>query len=85
MEKHIPMRMCAACRHMRPKKELIRLTKQEDVIIFDDNMKMGGRGVYLCRNKDCIALARRKKALSRHFKQAVNDEIYEMAEGKIGR
>ncbi len=83
MGKHIPLRMCAACRQMRPKEELIRLAGNDGEIIIDDRKRMGGRGVYICRSVDCIRLAKKKKALQRMFKRAVPDEVYQMLEEKI--
>ncbi len=83
MGKHIPLRMCAACRQMRPKEELIRLTEDGGEILIDNTKKMGGRGVYICCCIDCVRLAKKKKALQRMFKRAVPDEVYQMLEEKI--
>ena len=37
MGKHIPKRMCIACRSMRPKSELMRIVKTEGGAEFDEN------------------------------------------------
>ncbi len=75
--KHIPMRMCAACRQMKPKAELIRLTDTDGEISVDKTQKRLTRGVYICADTDCIALAKKKKALQRQFKRKIDDALYE--------
>lgn len=79
--KHIPQRMCIACRTMRPQKELIRIVKdrETDKISLDIEKKLFGRGAYICKNPDCINKAEKKRGLERCFKTAVPREIYEGA------
>jgi predicted RNA-binding protein YlxR (DUF448 family) len=36
-----------------------------------------GRGAYICRDKKCVEMAIKKKALNRSFKCEVPKEIYE--------
>ena len=72
--KHIPQRMCVACRKMYPQNELIRLVR--------DN-KLFGRGAYICKNIDCIRNAEKKRGIERHFKCAVPKELYKAAEELI--
>lgn len=74
---HIPQRMCVACRQMKPKAELIRIVKSGDAAEIDKNNKKSGRGAYICRNEECIENAKKRRALSKHFKTAVNDSIYD--------
>lgn len=74
---HIPERMCISCRQMKPKSELIRLVKSGDVAEIDKANKKDGRGAYICKNEECIKAAKKRRALSRHFKTAVNDSIYD--------
>ncbi|MFR4619109.1 MAG: YlxR family protein, partial [Oscillospiraceae bacterium] len=54
--KHIPQRMCVACRKMYPQNELIRLVRDNKTgeIKFDCDKKLFGRGAYICKNIDCI-------------------------------
>ena len=75
--KKMPMRMCTSCREMKPKKELQRVvhTPEGDVKI-DRTGKMNGRGAYICKNAECMAKARKIKALERALECAVSDEIY---------
>ena len=48
--KHIPQRMCVACRKMYPQNELIRLVRDNKTgeIKFDCDKKLFGRGAYIC-------------------------------------
>ena len=59
--KRIPERMCVSCRQMQPKNELIRIVNTVDGAVVDLTGKLNGRGVYLCRNKDCIMRALKNK------------------------
>ncbi len=73
-----PLRMCIACRNMKDKKELLRFALLDDEVVLDKNHKIQSRGAYICNNNDCIALAKKKNALSRHFKRKVTDSIYDI-------
>ncbi|MCH5153449.1 MAG: YlxR family protein [Clostridiales bacterium] len=59
--KKIPERMCVVCRQMKPKAELIRIVNSEDGVTVDKTGKLGGRGVYLCKCKECITKALKNK------------------------
>ena len=74
---HTPMRMCIACRQMKPKGELIKFVKNENDIELDHFQKKFGRGAYVCKSTECIEIAKKRKALSRHFKTNVEDGIYD--------
>lgn len=63
---------------MSAKGELVRLVEADGRIVVDEKQKILARGVYLCRKSECAALARKKKALSRHFKRNVPDSVYDM-------
>jgi len=74
---HTPMRMCIACREMKPKSELIKFVKNEESVELDKNQKKFGRGAYICKNTQCIENAKKRKALGRHFKTTVEDNIFD--------
>ena len=62
--KKVPMRMCVACREMKPKKELIRVVRTpEGEIVADETGRKNGRGAYLCRAEACFNKAVKTKAL----------------------
>ena len=83
MKKHIPERMCVACRKMFPKTSLIRIVRDNNgEIVFDEKQKKLARGIYICNNEACIRLAEKKNAFSRHLKCQIDKEIYERAREK---
>ena len=85
MPKKIPMRQCAGCREMKPKRELIRVVRSpEGEISLDETGKSSGRGVYLCRSAECLKKARKSNSLSRSLDTPIPDEVYEALEAGIG-
>lgn len=72
-----PLRMCIACRCMKPKSTLIKIVKNKDGSIdIDANYNKDGRGAYICKNVDCLELLNKKKLLNKAFKSNIDDEIY---------
>ena len=82
--KKTPMRMCTACREMKPKMELIRVVKSaEGEISLDVTGKKNGRGAYICKNSECFKKAQKQDALSRAFEIKVTEEIYNQLETEL--
>ena len=82
--KKIPMRMCIACREMKPKKELIRVVRSpEGEIALDFNGKKPGRGAYVCPDAECLKKARKSRALERAFELAIPDEVYDALQAQM--
>lgn len=78
-KKKIPMRQCVGCREMKPKRELIRVVRSpEEEISLDFRGKKPGRGAYICPDAQCLARAKKSKALERAFSCAVPDAVYDM-------
>ena len=76
--KKTPMRMCTACRQMKPKNELVRIVKsKENEISLDATGKKNGRGAYICKNPECLKKAEKSNSLARAFEMSVGKEIYE--------
>ena len=76
--KKIPMRMCIACREMKPKSEMTRVVRNaEGEIALDLTGKAPGRGAYLCPNCDCLKRAIKVKALERAFDCQIPQAVYE--------
>ena len=72
--KKVPMRMCVACREMKPKKELIRVVRTpEGEIIADETGRKNGRGAYLCRSEACLNKALKIRALDRALEQPLSE------------
>ncbi|GAB5602523.1 YlxR family protein [Thermus sp. FJN-A] len=52
--RHVPIRMCVACRKRRPKGELLRILLTSDGFQIDPTGKLPGRGAYVCPdNPEC--------------------------------
>ena len=74
MMKKVPMRMCVACREMKPKKELIRVVRTpEGEIVADETGRKNGRGAYLCRSEACLNKALKIRALDRAVEQPLSE------------
>lgn len=70
-------RTCVGCREESPKRALIRVVRSpEGRVVLDERGKIPGRGAYLCACLECLAKARKSKALSRALKAEVEDGFY---------
>lgn len=73
-----PVRMCVGCRTHAPKKELIRIVRTPTgEIVADAKGKTPGRGAYICRKAECLAKARKSRALERMLEAAISPETYD--------
>lgn len=76
-KKNIPMRMCIACREMKPKSEMTRVVKNADgEIRLDVTGKAPGRGAYICSGEGCLKKLQTKKLLNRAFSADVSADVY---------
>ncbi|MBQ6496419.1 MAG: YlxR family protein [Firmicutes bacterium] len=69
-----PMRRCVGCMESKPKNSMIRVACYEGELTVDPTGRAPGRGVYLCRDSKCMALARKKKALQRNLHVELSEE-----------
>ena len=69
-----PMRRCIGCMESKPKQDLVRIAWYEEVLTLDLTGRQNGRGVYLCRDPECIAKAKKKNAVRRSFRTNIPDE-----------
>ena len=75
--KKIPMRMCIACREMKPKKEMTRVVKNADGEIYaDPTGKAPGRGAYVCDSEECRQKLNMKRLLHKTFSTDVSMDVY---------
>jgi len=67
-------RKCITCGELKPKEELIKITKEHTSgnIVIMPNSKVFGRSAYLCYNKDCISMAFKKNRLNKILKSGIN-------------
>ena len=84
MPKKIPKRQCVGCREMKSKRELIRVVRSpEGEVSLDFKGKMPGRGAYLGPAPDCLARAKKSRALERAFSAPLPEEVYAALEGQM--
>ena len=76
--KKIPMRMCMACKERKPKKELVRIVRDnEGNVSVDKTGKKMGRGAYICQQLDCLERAVKSKALERALEVKIDTGVYD--------
>ena len=81
MAKKVPLRQCVGCGEMKGKKDMMRVLKTaEGGICLDTTGKKNGRGAYVCKNAECLKLARKNKGLERSFKMSIPKEVYNALE-----
>ena len=79
--KKIPMRMCIACREMKPKKEMLRIVKpKEGEVFIDYSGKAAGRGAYICDDENCIKKLRKQRLINKVFSCEVDEAVYSAIE-----
>ena len=97
IQKRVPLRMCAGCGEMKPKKELVRVVKAPEVkdeagqvigpgeISLDLTGRKPGRGAYVCKDINCLRAARKSKRFERVFSCPIPAEVYDRLEEEIGK
>ena len=82
--KKIPLRMCKGCGEMYDKRTLVRVVRSpEGEVSLDLTGKKSGRGAYVCKNPECLAKARKKKAFERELAVQISDDIYNQMEEEM--
>lgn len=80
----IPMRTCVVTHEKCEKKDLLRIVRNNEGVVFvDDTLKANGRGAYLKKDKNVIEKARSSKVLERHLEIEIEDKIYDELLTKI--
>ncbi len=77
-----PRRTCVGCRTTRAKDALLRLAKTPDGVQADPQMRLPGRGVYVCPTTTCIEAAAHRggQAVRRALRGAPEHEVREALE-----
>lgn len=73
---HIPLRKCVICGAFKQKKELVRLSKFHDGKLELETDKLhyeNSKGVYICRNADCIDRFLNSKQYKRRYPTAISN------------
>ncbi len=76
-------RMDILSRKSYPKKELFRLVFIKGALLLEENSPLKGRGVYLKKDKESIAMARKKKLLEKRFRLASCEDVYLKLEERL--
>lgn len=77
-QKKIPIRTCVVSKEKYPKKELIRVVKDNLGNVFvDETGKQNGKGAYLKKDLDIILKAKQTKILEKYLQCSINEEIYD--------
>lgn len=73
-----PLRQCAGCQEQKPKRSMLRvvITPQGEIML-DLTGKKAGRGSYICNDRACFELARKRKALDRGLKTQISEQVYD--------
>jgi hypothetical protein len=83
-KRKIPLRMCAGCGEMKPKKEMVRVVRSpQGEILLDLTGKKPGRGAYVCRNPSCLKAARKAHRFEKAFSCKIPDEVYDRMEEEL--
>jgi predicted RNA-binding protein YlxR (DUF448 family) len=69
-KKHIPQRMCVACRESDAKRSLVRVVRGPEGVFIDPKGKAPGRGAYVHEKLSCW-----HTALSGSLNQALRTEL----------
>ena len=78
MVKKIPLRKCVVTQERLPKKELLRIVKNNEGQVFVDlTSKANGRGAYIKKDLEILNLAKQKKSLERALECEISDEVYQ--------
>jgi predicted RNA-binding protein YlxR (DUF448 family) len=64
----VPTRTCVGCRVRDAQDRLLRVVAGEGEVLPDPRRCLPGRGAYLHRRLECLALAERKRAFPRAFR-----------------
>ncbi len=76
--KKIPMRRCVVTHESLPKKELLRIVKNKEGEVFVDTTgKANGKGAYIKKDTEVLALAKKRKALEKALDIEIEETVYE--------
>ena len=78
MVKKVPLRKCVVTQERLPKKDLLRIVKNSDGVVFVDlSSKANGRGAYIKKDLDVLNLAIKNKCLERALECSISSDVYE--------
>jgi predicted RNA-binding protein YlxR (DUF448 family) len=84
--KRIPERMCVACREVFGRDRLFRFVKLPEggVITRNDKGRQPGKGLYICRDRECWDRLFSRRNLKRTIAQRIDAESVAWVEQTLG-
>ena len=77
-QRKIPLRKSVVSGEMKPKKEMVRITRsKEGEVSIDPTGKMPGRGAYVSLEPEEVKKKKNKKILDRVLETTLTDEFYQ--------
>ncbi len=77
-QKKIPLRKCMGCNESKPKRELVRIVKNNaGEVSLDTSGKKPGRGAYVCFNTGCFAKVKKSKRIDRVLECTIPECVYD--------
>ena len=82
----VPERMCVACRITKPRDGLFRFVKLTDggVITRNDKGRHSGKGLYICRDRECWDRLFSRRNLKRTIAIRIDPQSVEWVELALG-
>lgn len=80
---HTPTRTCVVCKTKTDKSKLMRIVCPNKEIVVDDFNKINSRGVYVCKNKECVVNLKKNRVLNKIYHKDIPTEIYDSIIKKI--
>ena len=68
-------RKCVSCGELKPRKELIKITRTAQGVFVNPNSFTFGRSAYLCYNNSCIESVLKKNKLAKFLKTSVPNDL----------
>ncbi len=77
------MRKCVGCGELKPRKDMIKITKEHSTqkVVVNPNSETFGRSAYLCYNQNCIEQALKKKKLNKVLKTNADIDLKGLLDG----
>lgn len=76
--KKVPLRKCVVTNEQHPKMEMFRIVRTpDDQVVIDLTGKVRGHGAYICKKKQAVDKAFKKKILNKHLEVEIPDSIFE--------
>ena len=85
-QKKVPMRTCVVTKEKYPKKELIRVVRDNTgKVTVDKTGKQNGRGAYLKKDLEVVDIEKKTKNIKKYLEVLIPEEVYEELEKAINK